>query len=422
MGRGIACNFGNKPMILVNDVKLLEEFYTKKLTKYHIMDEITEVCAPLSGLNLMSSKGDDYKKIRPILAHAFNFNNIKEALPKVVSIIDGNLEMLEDKSEVRISDFFSKNVGEIFLATFFGKSILKETYKGRSYPEYLFKLVERLGFISFNPIKLFKFYYWQDAEIKQLLQDCQDYRENILGKINEIKKKVKEGRDLENSLIEQMVMNKTLNEQEILNNYITLFIAGVDATANWMAHCFYYLEKNPETKRKLYEEIDREFDSDDNIENFEYDKVSKNNPPYLTAVMKETMRFSSSSPGLFPREANCDHMLGDLKIKKGTVFGLTFICNMLDSQYFKNPEKFMPERWADDPKFESTLNPFAFIPFSAGPRNCLGQHMAKLEGKVLVASFMKKYNFKVKNIDSVEWTFALGYQTKEPLTLEITKR
>lgn len=65
----------------------------------------------------------------------------------------------------------------------------------------------------------------------------------------------------------------------------------------------------------------------------------------------------------------------------------------VNDQHFKDPDVYNPERWLTD-EWKSAP-PYAYIPFSAGPRNCIGQHMAMFEIKVMIAFILSNFNISI---------------------------
>ena len=114
----------------------------------------------------------------------------------------------------------------------------------------------------------------------------------------------------------------------------------------------------------------------------------------LHGVLKETLRFYC--PAVMPlyRVVVQDHMIGDLLVKKGQWIKPEFMPLFHDEKYFEKPEKFYPERWKE---MGSKLDPYAFTPFSAGPRNCIGQHLAIIESKIIVSEFLERFDYKLKD-------------------------
>jgi len=113
----------------------------------------------------------------------------------------------------------------------------------------------------------------------------------------------------------------------------------------------------------------------------------------LNCFLKETLRLYTPAPTSFIRRSLEDHHLGgDLLVKKGELVraDLCFLFN--NPKYFSEPEKFSIERWQDNSL--KKLDPHVFIPFSAGPRNCIGQHLAMIEAKIVISEFLEMFNFK----------------------------
>ena len=109
--------------------------------------------------------------------------------------------------------------------------------------------------------------------------------------------------------------------------------------------------------------------------------------PYCLQVFKETMRLYSSAAGIV-REALHDIEIGGYLVSKGyTVIVSPYILRRTPA-YFPDPEKFDPERFA--PEREKQLPRHAYLPFGAGPRICLGNHFALMEGQLLIATLAQR--------------------------------
>jgi cytochrome P450 len=121
---------------------------------------------------------------------------------------------------------------------------------------------------------------------------------------------------------------------------------------------------------------------------------------YLTAFLKETLRMATPATTIMHRVALSDHKLGNLEIKKGTTLATAFMGNNFSEEYFDEPLKFKPERFYDKNSITNenlAKNPYAFIPFSAGGRNCIGQHLAMNEAKIILGLFLRTFNFDLQD-------------------------
>jgi len=174
------------------------------------------------------------------------------------------------------------------------------------------------------------------------------------------------------------------DKMEILGaNLVELFFAGYNTVVNTLGNAVVLLLQNPEVLRKLREQLDavlgaRELPTDEDIE-----KV-----PYLSHVFFETLRLYSPVPVIARR------VMEPLDLENGVVLPtdaeVMFPCDAIQhsATHWPEPEAFKPERW------EQKIEPGSWLPFSAGPRRCLGQHYARLFFSVCLSMFVRKFDFE----------------------------
>lgn len=110
---------------------------------------------------------------------------------------------------------------------------------------------------------------------------------------------------------------------------------------------------------------------------------------YLDAFVNEVLRVYGPVLGVAPRVAVRDHKLDHIEIRKGTILNIGTVFNNFNSDYFKNPHDFKPERWLDGG--DKNVDTFTFLPFSGGPRSCIGNMLAKVEVKIMIISFLNVF-------------------------------
>ena len=129
---------------------------------------------------------------------------------------------------------------------------------------------------------------------------------------------------------------------------------------------------------------------------------------YIDCVQKETTRFFGPANGVFMRKCINDHILGNVPIHKGTLAGNQPIGIHYAEKYYQNPTVFNPDRWLEECK---ELLPEMLVGFSAGPRTCIGKHLALLESKIGLIKFMKRYELELP-VKEIELSLKLIYQPK----------
>nr|QST15043.1 CYP360A3 protein [Diaphanosoma celebensis] len=162
-------------------------------------------------------------------------------------------------------------------------------------------------------------------------------------------------------------------------------LAGFDTTATTLTNACYLLAKNPHVQERLHEEIMSKVE--------QYGDVSHEmilDFPYVDQVVHEVLRMYSPVPRL-ERECNKDITYNGIVIKKGIIISVPTYSVHYSEEYYPNPEKFDPDRWA--PENKHNLNPNTFLPFGLGPRNCIGMRFAMEELKIALCSIVKKLRF-----------------------------
>ena len=143
-----------------------------------------------------------------------------------------------------------------------------------------------------------------------------------------------------------------------------------------------------------------------------------NRMDYLTAIFKEAMR-------MFPpfwvtgREALEDDMLGDLKIKQGTVVIVPQFVMQRHPRFWEKPDDFQPDRFLNDG--EKNMDEGAYFPFSHGPRKCIGYKVAEIEAKVIFAKLFPAFHVKILNRDNNGFDAGVSLQPQHQFVAEIRR-
>ena len=235
-------------------------------------------------------------------------------------------------------------------------------------------------------------------------------------RVEEIKRKVEEGSakvdenstDLIEAITKDSLKKKPEGEmiysnQDIIDEFSTFFIAGVDTTSNYITMMIYLIKQHPEVENKVREEI-AEFMAD---EDYSYDNLKK--LTYIDCVQKEVTRHFGPANFIFTREAIKDHFLKGVPVYKGTLFGVQPLGTHYSEKYYKSPLEFRPERWIEEC---NDVPIYAIGGFSGGPRTCIGKHLAKLEAKIGLIKFLKRFEKIEIPKEKIELYFRFMYQPK----------
>ena len=168
---------------------------------------------------------------------------------------------------------------------------------------------------------------------------------------------------------------------------------GHDTTATSLSWTIHLIGTHLDVQKKLHEEIDSIFGQSDR----QIDNDDLSNMKYLECVIKESLRLFPSVP-IFSRIVSEDIKIAGYEIPKGSTANIFSYMIHRDEKHFTDPESFQPERF--QPENCVNRHPFAYIPFSAGKRNCIGQRFALIEEKVILANILR--NFDIKSMKTTE--------------------
>jgi cytochrome P450 len=179
---------------------------------------------------------------------------------------------------------------------------------------------------------------------------------------------------------------EAMTDDRLRVEVMTFLLAGQETTALALTWTWYLLSQNPEAQRRLEEEIDSVLDG----RRPEYTDLV--HLPYTRRVIDEAMRLYPPAWG-FSRQALSDDQLGGFHLPRGwLVFVLPYVLHRLpafwDHPDAFDPDRFSPERSADRPKF-------VYLPFGAGPRQCIGNQFALIEAQLTVATIAQTWRLRL---------------------------
>ena len=209
-----------------------------------------------------------------------------------------------------------------------------------------------------------------------------------------------------------------LTDEQIVGEFLGLFGAGTDTTSHLVNSAIYFLWKYKEVYQKVKEEVDREFE---NMEDLSMEKINK--MEYMNAFLKETLRLGGPTTAYFFRAPVKDDNLCGMNIKKGTIVNFHPDLYYSSEEFFPNHKEFRPERWLEGNSHEQNAlkaEPYAFIPFSAGPRNCVGQHLAMIEARIIIGLFIKTFKFEFPEDYQLKMVKRFLYEPFDPLMVTLT--
>lgn len=204
-----------------------------------------------------------------------------------------------------------------------------------------------------------------------------------------------------------------MSDKQVRDEAITLFLAGHETTANALTWAWYLLSEHPDIEAKLHAELEGTLG--DALPGM----ADVPRLEYTRRVFAEAMRLYPPAY-VIGRTALNDFTLGEYTIPAGNMILLSPYITHRNPNLFPNPESFDPDRW--DPKLEAGRHKFAYYPFGGGPRTCIGEPFAWMEGILLIATLAQRWQMRLKPGHPVDYDPQITLRPKYGMMMTLHRR
>jgi cytochrome P450 len=177
----------------------------------------------------------------------------------------------------------------------------------------------------------------------------------------------------------------SMTDKQVRDEVVTLFVAGHETTATSLAWSFYLLARHPEVLERVVAEADAFGDGP--IERFEPERLE-----LTTRVFREALRLYPPVM-MFPRRSLEEVEISGTTIPPRTIVFVSAYAQHYRADVYDEPERFDPDRFL--PENEAKRPKGSYLPFSAGPRFCIGMHFAMMEGPIVLATLLRRFRFEI---------------------------
>ncbi|XP_072453776.1 cytochrome P450 3A12-like [Notamacropus eugenii] len=392
---------GRQPVLAVTDPEILKSVLVKEC--YSIFTNRRDF-GPTGILESAVSVAEDdqWKRIRTVLSPTFTSGKLKEMfsiINRYGDVLVKNMWKAAEKSKpVTMKDIFGAYSMDVIASTSFGIHIDSLNKQNDPYVREIKKLI---SFSFLDPliftIMVFPFLtpLLKKFNISVFSKDATEFLAKAVKKIKEerMKNSQKHRVDFLQLMMDSQTSNnsekhshKDLSDDEILAQSVIFLFAGYETTSSVLSFLFYNLATHPEIQQKLQKEIDVVLP---NKEALTYDALVQ--MEYLDMVTNENLRMFPIA-GRIERVAKKTVEINGLTIPKDTVVMAPLMALHNDPDYWPEPKEFRPERFSKENK--ESINPYVYMPFGAGPRNCIGMRFALMNMKVATCRLLQEFSFK----------------------------
>jgi len=370
----------------------------------------------LFGHNIVSAEGADWRRQKSLYSGAFGQDSYKIYFPIFTEVTKKCMKKFADdaeKGDVDVVQWLSKftldvlglSIFEIDFQSMDGKiSEYYEAYRGflKEGFQAKFLIAPWLTSLPFGPATK---YNQCHAKLIELLSSIIEQKRNHKGGKTDI---------LAHLIQASESADQGLTQQELISNVFVLFLAGHDTTSSALSWLVYELSRNQDIQERLYQQIISVAGERDPT----YEEVHK--MPYLDMVISESMRMHPPVTLIISRKATEEIHYNGVTIPKDHIVGFDINHIHHSPDIWENPESFDPERFSAERK--KGMHRFAYLPFSLGPRQCIGNTFSLIEQHIFTIKLLQTFKVLPPQKESAEATRVSFINTPEKAWVTLQPR
>lgn len=348
----------------------------------YVKGQFIKRVAFLLGNGLMVSEGELWKRQRRMIQPAFHPHSIA-ALTGMMAAVnaalrDKWLRAAQKNESINVTRDVSGMALEVVL-----RSILGEDYA---------QVGSRFAILSEEPARDLAFAQAFRALGAVVLQVADERRKNPADR-----------RDILDLLLraQDPQTGEFMPDRQIINEVLTLIVAGHETTASTLNWTWYLISRHPQVEERLSRELDAmsEFPAYEDLSRF----------PYSRQILEESMRLYPAG-WLMTRKALKDDQLGDYSVAAGTEIYLSPYFIHRHPRLWEEPDRFDPDRFAPDNVKDR--HRMAMLPFSTGPRNCIGALLARVEMQIHLLTIARHLRLRYTPSRQIEFDAGVNLRSK----------
>ncbi|XP_040189249.1 cholesterol 24-hydroxylase-like isoform X2 [Rana temporaria] len=392
-GPVVRLNFLHNVMILVTSPEAVKEFLmSPKYTKDWFYSRLANMFGVrFMGRGLVTDRDyDHWHKQRRIMDPAFSRTYLIGMMApfneKAEDLVERLAEKADGKTEIGMHDMLCRVTLDVISKVAFGMDLNSIDDDQTPFPQAISLAMRGLVEMR-NPFLRFS------MDKQQYIKDTQEslrlLRKTGRECINRRRKAIEDGEDIPVDILTQILKGAAQEDEcdmeDLIDNFVTFFIAGQETTANQLSFTVIELARNPDILKKAQDEVDEVIGSKRDLE---YDDLGK--LQYLSQVLKESLRLYPTAPGT-SRALEEETVIEGVRIPaNSSLMFNSYIMGRME-QFYPDPLVFNPDRFHPD----APKPYFTYFPFSLGPRSCIGQVFAQMEAKVVMAKLLQRFEFEL---------------------------
>jgi len=396
---------------IISDPAGVKRVMLDNVANYPKAKDDARFLAAAFGDGLLTSEGDKWRRHRRIMAPSFDHRSIVAYAPAMVEATDrfiGKWDNLPDDTEVDMAAEMTALTLQIISRTMFsGDSDIMAGLVDKALTEGMAEI--RFGLLDLIP----GLGPWRVNRRLEYIRSIFSVLDASIAKMIEARTGLPEG-DAPKDLLARLVAARDveggagMSVREIRDEVVIIFIAGHETTAGAMTFVWYLLSKHPAVEAKLHAELDAVLGGRAPM----YEDLER--LPYARQVIQETMRLYPSAPSLSGREAVAEDV-----IKGAQVAVMPWVIHR-HKALWTDPDRFDPDRFS--PENSAGRDRFAYLPFGAGPRICIGATLAMTEAQLILATIAQRYRPRFVDDQRLSLKARITLRPRDGLKMTLERR
>jgi cytochrome P450 len=392
---------------LVNAPALVETVLTDT-DRFRKSNVSQEDLNDLLGQGLLLSEGDLWERQRERIQPAFYMERIADYTDTMAAETARSADDWEGSPTVDVEAEMKALTLRILVRSIFGSDI---DYDGRGIQETVAQLQEpgqpakqpvARMVPKWVPIPMWRRYAAGIDEMEAIIEEFVAARRGEVDEQDDLLSMLLSATDDE---------GESMSEELLRDELMTFLFAGHETTATALTFTWYLLAQHPAVEKRIVAELDEVLDGApptfEDLPNLEYTEY----------VLQEAMRLYPPVPQI-PRDTTERVSLGGYDIPAGATVAPCQWTVHRDGSYWAHPHEFRPERFAG----EDDRPRFAYFPFGGGPRRCIGQQFAMVEGKLILATLAQRYHLDLVSDPDVDLSVSITTRPLDSIEMRVEPR
>ena len=410
----VRLDLGPRPVYLVTHPDLVQEVLQQK---HRSVSKKTFGMAQLSlvvGSGLLTSDGELWRRQRRIAQPAFHSQRLAGFAATMVKVAEETADRWAGPAasggEIDVSREMMTATLQVVSTTLLGSDLSRAASEVADAIDFLLvEIRRRINSPWLPPLAV-------PTPANRRFQKMRATLDRLLGATIAARRRGEErGQDLLQMLVDAVddETGERMNDEQLRDEVVTMFIAGHETTASALAWTFYLLSLHPGARERLWAELDRVLDGRRPA------LADLNALPFLGQVLDESMRLYPPA-WIIARQTAEPMQVGSFDLPEDRTILLAPFAIHRSPEFWPNPLAFDPDRFAPDRV--SAHHRFQYLPFGAATRMCIGKGFALIEAKLMLATILSRYRLDLVPDRAVALEAAVTLRPRDGIHMRVVRR